>query len=176
MTQAKSHSWSGSEESRSKSPGVSWKTWLGTVKHGISHGEHPAEPARRVGPALAAAQQHDPDGPSGEHREEQEVLAGEGLEPLGQPAASSGLQHDERQRDAGVVRQREVHPLDARCSARARRRCRAARSDGQPLTSETTSASCQDEVAGGAERLRERLLGGEPGGQRLQRQLAPRRA
>ncbi len=33
---AKSHSCRGSDESRSKSPGVSWNTWLGIVKHGIA--------------------------------------------------------------------------------------------------------------------------------------------
>ena len=81
-----------------------------------------------------------------------------------------------RRRDPAVVGQRQVHA--ARRPARAARAapCRGARRTGRPAASTTTSASCQASPAGRAERLGQRLLGGEPGGQRLQRERGLGRA
>ena len=97
------------------------------------------------------------------------MLGAEGLEALGGERSRSGLEHDERERDPGVVRQREVDALDAELLGAGR--------NGAAQLEATAAARVGDDLgvvprqaAGRAERLGQRLLGGEPGGQRLQRQ------
>ena len=90
--------------------------------------------------------------------------------------APTPLQHHDGRGDAGVVGEREVHRGDAE-----RRRRGAAT---EPRSTKQRAAGGLGDDLGvvpvqpdrGAERLGERLLGGEPGGQRGRREGAPRRA
>src|SRR4051812_14780642 len=81
---------------------------------------------------------------------------------------SGGLEHDDRGRDAGVVGERDVHGADAELGR--------AGLDGAAQLEEWAAGGLGDDLGvvplhagGGAERLGERLLGGEPGRERSQR-------
>ena len=132
--------------------------------------QHPAEPRAAASvPRCRRPSSTMPTAPASEQHEQQVVLAAEGLEPLGQRAASQ---------DSSTT---NATAIPASCdSDRCTRSTPSspARAATVPRSSKDGPAAHVDDhlgvvpgqVAGRAERLGQRLLGGEPGRERLQRQ------